>query len=220
MSWNTSITFSVIYNGVPGPTFIPFRAIKQGDSISPYTFILCLQRLSSTISEAVNKNTWQQFSIGKNKEAFSHLFFIDDIILFRETNDCTLNTVVKTLESFRILSGLECNPLKCKILFSNNTSKGTILKFSFSHNIDATNDLGTYLGFLLSSTKPNLDKLKLVLEKVRHSISSWNSNYISKAGKITLINSIISTFPNYTWSSIFLPSSLHQALDKIIAKFF
>jgi len=41
-----SSTLSVLWNGYPSDSFKPFRGIRQEDPLSPYIFMLYLEKLS------------------------------------------------------------------------------------------------------------------------------------------------------------------------------
>ena len=53
MNMISSTRFHIMWNGSPLLEVIPSRGIRQGDPLSPYLFILCLERLSIKLTEAV-----------------------------------------------------------------------------------------------------------------------------------------------------------------------
>ena len=53
MNMLSSTRFHIMWNGTPLPAIVPSKGIRQGDPLSPYRFILCLERLSILLEEAV-----------------------------------------------------------------------------------------------------------------------------------------------------------------------
>ena len=53
MNMISSTRFHILWNGTPLPEIVPTRGVRQGDPLSPYLFILCLERLSLKLEEAV-----------------------------------------------------------------------------------------------------------------------------------------------------------------------
>jgi hypothetical protein len=78
----STVSFSILVNGNPSPSFRPQRGIRQGDPLSPYLFILCFDVLSSLITKLQDNNKIKGLSIATNAPNITHLFFVDDSILF------------------------------------------------------------------------------------------------------------------------------------------
>jgi hypothetical protein len=86
MNCVTTVSFSVLVNGIPSPSFKPHRGIRQGDPLSPYLFILCADILSSLISQLQTDNKIKGIAIATNAPRITHLFFADDCLLFCRAN--------------------------------------------------------------------------------------------------------------------------------------
>lgn len=129
--------------------------------------------------------------------SISHLLFADDLVLFGEANTKTLDTMSDTLDLFSHASGQTINFSKSKLLFSPNTSEATIQMFEAKLHYPHSPDLGTYLGFPLQHKKPSKNQLSFVVDKVRKKLASWKAAFLSKAGKICLIQSALSAIPCY-----------------------
>ncbi|KAH9803418.1 putative ribonuclease H protein [Citrus sinensis] len=65
MDYITSASMQILLNGKCTEEFIPSRGIRQGDPISPYIFVLCIERLSHRIHRAVNTGTWRLIRLSK-----------------------------------------------------------------------------------------------------------------------------------------------------------
>lgn len=58
-----STSINVLWNGNATVDFSPSRGIRQGDPLSPYIFVLCLERLSQLINKEVDQGSWRLFRI-------------------------------------------------------------------------------------------------------------------------------------------------------------
>lgn len=77
-------TTRVVWDGLVGEEFAPSGGVRQGDPVSPYVFVLCMERLSQAIELKVQEGKWKPATFGKDKVTLSHLLFADDLILFAE----------------------------------------------------------------------------------------------------------------------------------------
>lgn len=80
-------SLSVNWNGNKTGSFSASRVLSQGDPISPYLFVLALERLGHRIQDMVNLGTWKPLAFGRGVgPKLSHICFADDIVLFAEAS--------------------------------------------------------------------------------------------------------------------------------------
>lgn len=80
----SSPRLAVLHNGKPIDWISPSRCIRQGDSISPYLFIMCMEYLSLSINKAISE-----------KRDGSHFLFVPTLPFYltaflRMTSPCLL----------------------------------------------------------------------------------------------------------------------------------
>lgn len=138
---------SILWNGERLPTFQAKRGLRQGDPLSPYLFVLCMERFSSAISTTVSEGRWNPIETVRNGPGLSHLFFADDVLLFVKAKKSQVRLLKHMLDEFCLTSGLKVNASKSKILGSPRLS--TAKKEGFTNIVGFlfTSDIGRYLGF-------------------------------------------------------------------------
>lgn len=56
--------------------------MRQGDFISIYIFVLCIERLGHLIELAISEGWCKRIKLSRIGHVLLHLFFADDLILF------------------------------------------------------------------------------------------------------------------------------------------
>lgn len=84
----SSSNLSINWNGSKTEAFSASRGLRQGDPISPYLFIITLERLGHRILDLVNSGDWCPLTFGRGSHGpkFSHICFADDLVFFAEAN--------------------------------------------------------------------------------------------------------------------------------------
>ena len=97
MSCISSTSTVVLFNGNKLDSFQPIRGIKQGDPISPYIFLLCIEFLGAQINSVCENKRWDTIKASKNGPNFSHVFFADDFMLFAKANTKNSEAIMEKL---------------------------------------------------------------------------------------------------------------------------
>lgn len=86
MSFVSSISTAIVFNGSKLKPFQPSRGIRQDDRLSPYLFLLCMEFLGAQISTMCEEKRWDRVKASRNGPSFSHIFFADNLMLFAKAN--------------------------------------------------------------------------------------------------------------------------------------
>jgi hypothetical protein len=78
----TTVSYSILVNGVPVGNIQPSRGIWQSDPLSPYLFIFCAEVLSAQFHHAESTHLIGGVLTSLRGMRINHLFFADDSLLF------------------------------------------------------------------------------------------------------------------------------------------
>ena len=210
---------AIIVNGRKGEAFQHTRGLRQGDPMSPYLFNICLETLSHMINQACADSEWTPFWVGRKKVSVSHLMFADDLLLFGGVEEKTAFAVRDILKGFSDMSGQKVNEDKSRLTFSPNTLEAEGLLMQETLGIAKSDDLGMYLGLPLMHTRPKRREVQFIVEKVRSKLAKWKTSFLSRAGRLCLIRSTLSTIPAYYMQDTFLPLATSRDIDQICINF-
>lgn len=105
----TTVQYSICFNGKNIGHVYPKRGLRQGDPISPYLFILCVEGLSNSLTVAARRNELHGCRISSGAPAITHLLFVDDgFLFFKATREETVK-VKELLNVYEKSSGQAVN---------------------------------------------------------------------------------------------------------------
>lgn len=122
------------------------RGLRQGDPLSLYLFVLCMERFSKWILRKVEEGRWRPSKASGGGVRVSHLFFADDLFLFAEAREDQVDYMKDGLESFCCASGQKKFFDKSMIFFSPNILEQVASNLSTKMCAPRTSELGRYLG--------------------------------------------------------------------------
>ncbi|XP_074301549.1 uncharacterized protein LOC141632948 [Silene latifolia] len=219
MNCITSVSYEVLINGSPGKSFRPKAGIRQGDPMSPYIFALCTEVLSQLLCDAQDKKLLNGIQLSRNAPPISHLLFADDSIFFMDAKISHCETLMGLLNLYGDASGQRINDAKTTITISPNCTLRNYRKCLKVLKAPGNKGMGKYLGLPTDFGSSKKEIFVTIYDKVRYRILSWNNNYLSSTGRLTLINSVLSLLSLFSLSVFQIPVSVSSKINSLLSQF-
>ncbi|KAL8118945.1 hypothetical protein AgCh_016437 [Apium graveolens] len=122
MACISSVTYQVAHVGKVFGSIIPSRGIRQGDPLSSYLFLICIEGLTSFIHSYERRGLLQGIRVAHSAPSISHIFFADDCYIFCKADVTCAGHVQDMLQTFEQASGQQINIDKSLVIFNKNVS--------------------------------------------------------------------------------------------------
>ena len=215
----STVTYSFLINGSPRGRVKPSRGIRQGDPLSPYIFILCSEVLSGLYNRASEEGSLQGIQVARACPRVNHLLFADDTMFFTRANKKSSQALRKILRRYEEASGQTINADKSSISFSRRTPETLKNVVKEELGIDSEGGVGKYLGLPEHFGRRKRDLFTSIVDKIRQKGKRWTNRFLSKAGKLTMIKSVLSPVPSHAMTCFKLPVSLCKRIQSAVTRF-
>jgi len=207
----TTPSFSICINGETHGYFRGTRGLRQGDPLSPYLFTLVMEVLTLLFAKMV---TVEPFSFHNkcDKLGIVNLCFADDLFIFAKGDSVSAECVLKVLKRFADMSGLTPSNHKSTVYFCH-VPPGVKKSITDLLPFEEGKLPVRYLGVPLITKRVRYTDCSALIERMDKRISLWLNKFLSFAGRLQLIRSVLSSLHVY-WSSVFfLPSRIVAELE-------
>ncbi|CAN1754315.1 Putative ribonuclease H protein At1g65750 [Linum perenne] len=86
-------------------------------------------------------------------------------------------------------------------------------------NIQATQNLGRYLGVPIIHGRNSKDLYQYIIDRMEQRLAGWKVNSLSMAGRVALAKSVLNTIPTYAMQTTLLPTETCALIDRKIRDF-
>ncbi|GAU51457.1 hypothetical protein TSUD_413540, partial [Trifolium subterraneum] len=167
--------------------------------------------------KAVDNGNYHGFKVRDDLQ-FHTLQFADDTVLVGEGNWENLWSLKTVLRSFELVSGLKVNFFKSKLYGINLDDNFLSAASSFLH-CEVDSIPFRFLGIPVGANPRRKITWNPVVEAMKKRLNAWNCRNLSIGGKVTLINSVLSSLPLYFFSFFKVPVCVLQDLINIQRRF-
>jgi len=217
----TSVSYSLLINNTPQGLFAPSRGLRQGDPLSPYLFLICLNFFTLKLSQLADcPKSGVGIKVCPQAPVIPSLMFADDCLLFCQTSASACCRLKNMLNYFCSLSGQLVNFHKSSLVFSKNASSRQQQVVGAIFNIPRKTSLGRYLGCPVFQGQVKKEMFLDLLSKANTKLDLWKANCLSKAGRMVLIQSHLESLPAHTMQCFELPKSTARTMDRVNRDFF
>ena len=161
-----TVSYSILINGKPSGFIQPTKGIRQGDPLSPFLFLLCIEGLHGLIQQAAISGEIKGFPLCRRGPALTHLLFADDSLLFCRASGDECRKILTILEKYEEESGQKVNKKKIAIFFNKSTTEATKQEIMAALGIHEIVNFEQYLGLPSLVGRKKKEGFNFIKEKV------------------------------------------------------
>ncbi|KAF7806699.1 ribonuclease H [Senna tora] len=158
--------------------------------------------------------------VSRQSPRINHLFFADDSMLFFKADIESCISVSNIWRDFGSYSGLIMNLDKTEIKFSPNTPRRFQKLLSETLQCRVTDKFSKYLGAKIDNSAHDKVQFQMIYANLQEKLQSWKGKLLSKAGRLTLIKSVLTSMSLCHLNYYKLTKAEAMKCDSILAHFF
>ena len=215
MQWikviQANVELQVANNGHLSHCFKAVKGVAQGDTLSPYLFILMIETLGIFLQHSPRIKGLQW---GRMEKIVS--FVVDDSLLYVECTATNFAYLHEVLTHFQTVSGLHINFDKSVMIPLNMAPSWTSLPAVREYRILQFGEIFTYLGVSFPTDTGNANRLNFLLDAcmVDGVLSKRKIRYTCITGRILQIKTLIASKFVYRFMLLPTPDILLE-LDRL-----
>lgn len=125
----------------------------------------------------------------------------------------------KILKRYGNASGQSINLTKSSITFSRKSPISLKIAVKSVLRIEKEGGVGKYLGLPEHFGRKKKDLFTSIVDRIKQKADSWSNRFLSHAGKLVMLKSILSPIPSFAMTCFKLPASLIKRIQSAVTRF-
>ncbi|KAL4318371.1 hypothetical protein GQ457_18G011690 [Hibiscus cannabinus] len=201
----SSVTFRIWINGRLTPTIVPQRGLRQGDPLSPFPFVICMQGLSATLLDEKAVGRLLGIRASQKGPRVNHLL--------------EASRLKEVLRLFADSSGQRINFGKSTVFYNPNTPLPHRRRLSSILGITEVFDPGIYLEVPLRVGKNKTNTFDFINEKVDDRVLGWTKRLLFFGGREIFLKFVAQALPLYIMSCYLLPRTMTDRITSSMRRY-
>lgn len=185
--------------------------------MSPYLFVLTINVLSGFLNEAGSSGIFE-YHPRCRRVGLTHVCFADDLLIFTKGNVAAVKKVKNILDIFYSFSGLKLNTSKSEF-YAAWMKQEDVDQIVGSTGFKVSSLPVRYLGVPLVSRKLTLKDCEPLMKKLKDKVLHWSSKFLSFAGRLQLIQTVLYGTCAYWFRHFMLPKAVIKQIEKLCSAF-
>lgn len=174
---------------------------------------------SSLLIKTQEEKALHSLSIARGSPNISHLFFVDDNLIFYRDSLQDAQAVNKILDLYQSASCQLINLDKSEISFNRNVPEEKKIMFQGWMQIKVVECQSKILGLPAFVGRSKQHVLNFVQDRVWKKLKGCKGNHMSFAAREVLIKAVAQAIPTYVMSCFKIPDSLCEHIESMISRF-
>eukprot|EP00253_Pinus_taeda_P006377 PITA_06377 len=189
MACITTPTFSVLINGSASHFFHSDKGLRQGCPLSPLLFLIFMEGLSRLIASTKRDGSLSALKISDDCYLI-HLLFVDDVLILQDGSIRDSLTFSRILHLFSTATGMLVNHQKSTITFACTS----VHESQYAHQV-------------------------WLVTKLEKRLICWSHRYLSRAGRLVLIKSVLEATPVFWMALSWIPRNILSRLQQLCNRY-
>jgi hypothetical protein len=215
----TLVGYRIKVNGQLLDGFKPKRGLRQGDSLTPYLFLICAKGFSALLQQAEEEGKIVGVEVCQSAPSVSHLLFADDSLILIRTTEGDAKHLRDILDLYECCSGQMINKAKSTVLFSRNTNVHRKAEVCRLLHITRETLNERYLRLPAQVGRSKSGTFAYIKDRIWQRIQGWKEKFLSWAGKEILIKAVAQAIPTFAMGCFNLTKSFCDKVSKMICRY-